>query len=151
MNEPIKFEVHYHGTPVLVGEKYDPGNLHAHLILSDKEFVDVRSVDFSVNSNEVTHTGQNIFQATFNWNGKCFIDYFMVYGYTNKRYINKEFQVFYIHENNIEEDVTDFCMPLFYNIELDKIYITINRLNKYLYEGTFRITLPKDTGMCYFI
>ena len=145
MKEPIKFEVHYHGTPVLVGERYDLKNLHAHLIYSDKEFEDVRS--FTVNDKLITHTGQNTFMATYIWNGKSFIDYFMVYGYTNKRYINKEFKMFYVHDNKYEEDLTDYFYSLFYDEKLDKIYITINRLNKNLYKGKFRMILPKDTGM----
>lgn len=147
--KPIKFEVHYHGAPVLVGERYDPKDLHAHLIYSDKEFVDVRSVDFTTNDNLITHTGQNSFYATYTVNGETFIDYFLVYGYTNKRYIDKDFQVFNIHDNLCEENVTDFCYPLFYNENLGKIYITLNNLYKNLYEGKFRFILPRDTGMCH--
>ena len=146
MKEPIKFEVHYHGAPVLVGERYDPKNLHAHLIYSDKEFIDVRSVDYIVNDDLITHTGQNSFYATYIWNNKTFIDYFMVYGYTNKRYINKEFKVFFINDT-YEEDITDYCYPLFYDEKLDKIYITTNRLNKNLYKGKFRMVLPEGTGL----
>lgn len=149
MQEPIKFEVHYHGAPVLVGERYDPKDLHAHLICSDKEFIDVRSIDYTINDNLITHTGQNSFCATYIWNGKTFIDYFTVYGYTNKRYIDKEFQVFYIHDNLYEEDVTDFCYPLFYDEILDKIYITMNRLNNNLYKGKYRMILPQNSGMYY--
>lgn len=147
MQEPIKFEVHYHGAPVLVGERYDPKDLHAHLICSDKEFIDVRSVDFTVNNNLITHTGQNSFYATYIWNGKSFIDYFTVYGYTNKRYINKDFKAFYIHDSGYEEDITDYCYPLLYDENLDKIYITLKRLDKHLFKGKFRMLLPQDTGM----
>lgn len=146
MQEPIKFEVHYHGAPVLVGERYDPKDLHAHLICSDKEFIDVRSVDYTVNDNLITHTGQNSFCATYKWGDKTFIDYFIVYGYTNKRYIDKEFKVFNIYGSQ-EEDVTDFCYPLFYDKNLDKIYVTTNRLDKYLFNGTFRMILPQNSGM----
>ena len=146
MKEPILFEVHYHGTPVLVGKHYNPGDLHAHLILSDKEFLDVRSVDYEVDGSDITHTGQNIFKATYHWNGKTFIDYFGVYGYTNKRYIDKDFQVFSI-ENSQEEDVTEQYRQLFYNEFLDKIYITINNLDKHLSNGIFRFILPQDTGL----
>ena len=145
MKEPIKFEVHYHGAPVLVGERYDIKNIHAHLIYSDKEFEDVRS--FAVSKNLITHTGQNSFYAIYIWNGKAFVDYFMVYGYTNKRYVDKEFKIIEIQTNSHEEDVTEFCYPLFYDEILGKIYITLDRLNKNLYKGTFRVTLPKDTGM----
>lgn len=146
MQEPIKFEVHYHGAPVLVGERYDPKDLHAHLICLDKEFIDVRTIDFTVNDNLVTHTGQNSFCATYSFCGKTFVDYFVVYGYTNKRYTDKEFKVFSINGSS-EEDITDFCYPLFYDKNLDKIYITTNRLNKHLFNGTFRMILPQDTGM----
>lgn len=146
MKEPIKFEVHYHGTPILVGEKYNLKDLHAHLIYSDKEFIDVRSVDFTVNDFIITHTGQNYFFATYIWNDKTFIDYFMVYGYTNKKYIDKDFQVFFIHDN-YEEDITEFCYLSFFDTTLNKIYITLNRLNKNLFKGKFRMILPKNTGM----
>lgn len=147
MQEPIKFEVHYHGAPVLVGERYDPKDLHAHLICSDKEFIDVRSVDYTVNDNLITHTGQNYFQATYIWNGKSFIDYFMVYGYTNKRYTDKDFKVFYIHDSSYEEDMTDYYYPLFYDEKMDKIYLSMNRLDKKLFKGKYRMILPKNSGM----
>lgn len=146
MKKPIKFEVHYHGTPVLVGQRYDPKDLHAHLIYSDKEFKDVRSIDFTVSDNLVTHTGQNSFYATYIWNNKTFIDYFTVYGYTNKRYINKDFKIFYIDDNQ-ENDMTEYYYPLFYNKNLDKIYVTINNLNKHLLKGKYKITVPQDSGM----
>lgn len=147
MKKPIKFEIHYHGAPVLVGEKYNPKDLHAHLIYSNKEFKDVLSVDYTVDDNLITHTGQNIFKATYIENGKTFIDYFMVYGYTNKRYIDKEFQMFLIHDNGYEEDVTDYCSPLLYDNNLGKIYVTLNRLNKALFKGKFRMILPINSGL----
>ena len=147
MKEPIKFEVHYHGAPVLVGERYDPKDLHAHLIYSDKEFIDVRSVDFKVSDNLISRTGQNSFTATYIWKDKTFVDYFMVYGYTNKRYIDKEFKVVQIHDDLSEEDITEFCYPLFYDEILCKIYITLDRLNKNLFKGKFKMTLPQNTGM----
>ena len=148
MQEPIKFEVHYHGAPVLVGERYDPKDLHAHLINSNKEFIDVRS-DLILSDNLITQTGQNSFYATYNYNGETLIDYFTVYGYTNKRYQNMDLKVFYIHEdqNNYEEDVTDYFYPLFYDDILGKIYVTINRLDKLLYKGKFRIIFPQDSGL----
>lgn len=146
MKEPILFEVHYHGAPVLVGKRYNPGDLHAHLLLSDKEFLDVRSVDYEVDGSNITHTGQNIFKATYHWNGKTFIDYFRVYGYTNKRYIDQNFQIFSINDSQ-EEDVTGQYKHLFYNDFLDAIYITINNLNKHLSDGIFRFILPQNTGL----
>lgn len=147
MKEPIKFEVHYHGTPVLVGKRYDPKDLHAHLIFSDKEFVDVRSIDFMINKNLITHTGQNYFYATYNWNDKTFIDYFMVYGYTNKRYIDKEFKVFLIHEDGTEEDMSEYYKILFYEENMEKVFITMNKLDKGLIDGKYRMILPRGTGL----
>lgn len=147
MKEPIKFEVHYHGTPVLVGKRYDPKDLHAHLIFSDKEFVDVRSIDFMTDKDIITHTGQNYFRATYNWNDKTFIDYFMVYGYTNKRYIDKEFKIFFIHDDGVEEDMTEYYELLFYENNMEKVFITTNKLDKTLTEGKYRMILPRGTGM----
>jgi hypothetical protein len=140
---PLSFECHYHGSPVLVGTNFDPKDLHARIIYSNGEWKELHSYEYTISGNLITQKGNNnIFTAIYN---NELQDSFVVYGYENDN-TDKDFKITQLNDN-IEIDVTDRYYPLFYHNLLDKIYVTATRLNKFLTPGTYRLILPKRTGL----
>lgn len=146
---PISFEAHYHGKPIKVGERFNYSDVHSRIILSDKQWIDLTNKDITISDNLVLKQGHcNIYKATYiSNNGQIFTDYFTVFGYLETNLINPDFKIFLIHDNLLEEDITDYCYPLLYDNNLGKIYVTLNRLNKSLFKGKFRMILPINTGL----
>lgn len=146
---PISFEAHYHGKPIKVGERFNYADVHSRIILSDKQWIDLTNKDITISDNLVLNQGhENIYKATYtSSNGQIFTDYFSIFGYLETNPINPDFKIFLIHDNLLEEDVTEYYQNLFYDELMGKIYVTTNRLNKHLFKSKYRIILPKDTGL----
>lgn len=145
---PISFEAHYHGNPIKVGERFNYSDVHSRIILSNKQWIDLSNKEITISDNLVLKQGdKNIYKATYTTNEKTFTDYFTVFGYLETNSVNPDFKMFLIHDNLFEEDVTDYCYPLLYDSNLGKIYITLNRLNKALFKGKFRMILPINSGL----
>ena len=139
----ISFECHYHGGPVEVGTHFDPKDLHARILYGDGIWEELHSYDYIVSDTLVTQSGNNNVYTAIHPSG--LEDRFVVFGYKVDE-SDMDFKIYQVNDN-IEIDVTDSYYPLFYHDLLDKIYVNAIRLNKQLTPGTFRIILPKCTGL----
>lgn len=139
----ISFECHYHGNPVLIGTDFDPKKLHARILYGDGTWEDLHSYQYTISDTLVTQKGNNNIYTAIHSSGLQ--DKFVVYGY-DIGHSDKDFKIFQLNDN-IEIDITDSYYPLFYHDLLDKIYVTVTRLNKILTPGKYRLILPKNTGL----
>lgn len=142
-NEVSDLHALYLGPPVLVGTKYDTSKLHVDLKLKNGTIKVLNLGEYSVSDVQVNHVRNNIYEVHY----AGLKDKFYVYGYKLKNTIDLDFKAFVIHNNGYEEDITDMFYELFYDQHMQKIYVTVSRMNKFLFESTYRLYLPKDSGL----
>ena len=143
-----KFEAHYHGIPIAVGKHFNVGDVHASALMESGEWKDLSIRDFFIpDTSPIQYAGNNVYEAYYMHNGIKYTNYFTVLGYTNKDTINPDFKLFVVHDNLHEEDITEISQFLFYDSIFEKIYITINKIDKALSNGKYRLIAPKNSGM----
>lgn len=142
-NTPLGIYALYLGPPLLVGTKYDTSNLYVDLLLKDGTIKVLKFGDYTVSDTLVAKAKNNIYEIDY----AGLKDNFFVYGYKLKDTVDLDFKVFLIHDNKYEEDVTDMFYNSFYDSNIERIYVTVNNMNKILFNSNYRILLPKETGM----
>ena len=141
--EAILFECHYHGDPVLINTEFDPKKLHARIVYNNGECENLHSYQYDISGKIVTKKGNNNYYTAIHHSGLK--DEFVVFGYEEDE-TDKDFKIFQ-QNDNIEIDLTNAYYPLFYHDILDKIYVSTQRLNRFLTPGKYRLILPKNTGL----
>lgn len=142
-NAPNSINAVYLGPPVLTGTNYDTSKLYVDLRLKDGTIKVLSFGEYIVSSFLVSHTENNIYEITY----AGLSDKFSVYGYNVNNGYETDFKAFIIHDNGFEDDVSETIYKLLYEPVTDKIYITLNKLNKYLFPSKYRFILPRGTGM----
>lgn len=155
---PILFEAHYHGiqrgietaekdgTPVAVGQTFEKSAIHAHILTSEKEWIDIEPSDIMISDNVVRKPGRNIYTATYRCKDKVFIDKFEVFGYINRNTKEKAFRLYKI-KGKEEIDVTsEYAQKL---MVMEGVYNFTNKLFDSVleFDTTFRLIAPKNTGL----
>ena len=155
---PILFEAHYHGiqrgietaekdgTPVAVGQTFEKSAIHAHILTSEKEWIDIEPSDIMISDNVVRKPGRNIYTATYRYKDKVFIDKFEVFGYINRNTKEKAFKLYKI-KGKEEIDVTsEYAQKL---MIMEGVYNFTNKLFDSVleFDTTFRLIAPKNTGL----
>lgn len=141
-----KFEAHYHGTPIAVGKHFNIADVHASALMESGEWKELSIRDFYIpDTSVIQHSGENVYEAYYIYNGIKYTNYFTVFGYTNKETINPDFKLL-LKRDNLYEDVTEKYYYVFFNMILEKIWVTQYKF-ELLPEGKYIITLPKNTGM----
>lgn len=142
-DQPSGLHAFYLGPPVLIGRKYDTGKLYVDLLLKDGTIKVLRPEECIISDTIVNYEKNNIYDIEY----QGLKDKFFVYGYQLKNTKDIDFKIFLIHDNGYEEDLTDMFYDSLFDTILNKVYVNINKLNNTLFTATYRLFLPKNTGM----
>lgn len=147
----LRLNVWYEGDKIEVGSSYNPQNLAIYLVYPDEpDKIRITYKDCVISSHQVTEEGWNWFTATYNYGFRQVKQWFPVFGFIRKKYIDLDFKVVYVDEVTKQEtDYTDtFKQAMTFQdilcISWEEFLKKVNELNKY---GLYVMTVPKGKGL----
>jgi len=147
----LQLNVWYEGDKIEVGSSYNPNDLVIYLVYPDEpDKIRITYKDITLSSRQIIKEGWNWFTATYNYGFKQVKQWFPIFGFIEKQYIDLDFKVIYIDKITKQEtDYTDAFKQVM--IIEDILFISwelfLTKVKELAIYGLYIMTAPKHKGL----